>query len=116
MNRIGFLLALISFTLLILPGCDEETTAVVKTGMELRCSGCLPFGVYVLVDGEPVGEFSSEEPHFFELPGGNYELYAYSNAKNSSTNLYYCWHRTIAVSEGNVTSVVLLCSDDSLCE
>jgi hypothetical protein len=116
MNRVGILLVLVSLTLLLFSGCDEETTSVERTGIEVRCSGCLPFGVYVFVNDEPIGEISSEEPGFFELPGGSYDLYAYSNAESSTTNQYFCWHQTLTVSDGNVTGVVLVCSDDNLCE
>ena len=116
MNRIGFLTALLSLTLILVPGCDEETTAVSKTGIEIRCSNCLPFGVYVFVNDEPVGEVSSEEPGFIELSSGSYDLYAYSNAESSGTNQYYCWSQTVSVSDGKVTAVILLCSDDYLCE
>ena len=117
MNRVGFLLVLLSFTLLLAPGCGEETTAVQQTGIEIRCSNCLPFGVYVFVNGEPIGEISSEEPGFFELPSGTYSLYAYSNAESSTTNQYYCWTMdAVTVSEGNVTGIVLPCIDEALCE
>lgn len=116
MNRVGVLLMLVSLTLLLFSGCDEEPTAVSRTGIEVRCSYCLTFGVYVFVDNEPIGEISSEESDFFELPSGSYDLYAYSNAEFSATNQFYCWQQTVTVSEGNVTGVVLVCTDDNLCE
>jgi len=117
MNRVGILLILVSLTLLLFSGCKEEPTAVNRTGIEVRCSGCLPFGVYVFVDDEPIGEISSEESKFFELPGGTYSFYAYSNAESSTTNQYYCWTLdAVTVSEGNVTDVLLPCVDEALCE
>jgi len=116
MNRVGVLLILVSLTLLLFSGCDEETMAVDRTGIEVRCSNCLTFGVYVFIDDDPIGEVSSEETGFFELPSGSYDLYAYSNAESHTTNLYYCWHQTVTVSDGNVTGVVLACTDDNLCE
>ena len=116
MNRVGVLLILASLTLLFFSGCDEEPTAVNQTGITVRCSYGLPFGVYVFIDDEPVGEISSEEPGFFELPSGSYDIYAYSNAESSTTNQYYCWHQTITVGDGNVTGVVLICTDDNLCD
>jgi hypothetical protein len=117
MNRVGILLIMLSLTLVLFSGCDEETTSVYQTGIEIRCAGCLPFGVYVFVDNEPVGQVSSEEPGFFELPSGTYRLYAYSNAESSTTNQYYCWTiESVTVSEGNVTGVVLPCVDEALCE
>ena len=116
MNRVGVLSIMILLIMLLSYGCDEETTAVEATGMEIYCYGCLPFGVYVFVDNEPIGEVSSEESGFFELPSGSYELYAYSNAESSTTNQYYCWHQTVTVSDGNITAVILPCIDDNLCE
>ncbi len=117
MKRIGFLLLMLSCTLLLVPGCDEETTEVQQTGIEVRCAGCLPFGVYIFVNDEPIGEVSSEEPGFFELPAGTYSLYAYSNAESSTTNQYYCWTlESVTVSDGSVTGVVLPCVDEALCE
>lgn len=117
MNRVGVLLILISLTLLLFSGCDEETTSVDPTGIEIYCYGCLPFGVYVFVDDEPIGEISSEESGFFELPSGTYSLYAYSNAESSTTNQFYCWTLdAVTVSDGNITAVVLPCIDDALCE
>ena len=116
MNRVGILLILLSLTMVFVSGCDEETTSVERTGIEIRCAGCLPFGVYVFIDDEPIGEVSSEEPGFFELPSGSYDLYAYSNAKNSTTLQFFCWNQTVTVNDGSVTGVVLFCSDDNLCE
>ena len=116
MNRVGVFLTLVALTLLLSAGCDEDTTEVSRTGIEVRCSGCLPFGVYVFVDDEPIGEVSSEEPGFFELPSGTFSLYAYSNAESSTTNQYFCWSQSVTVSDGNVTDVVLECIDDNLCE
>ena len=117
MNRVGTTLMLISLALLLFPGCDEETTAVEATGIEVRCAGCLPFGVYVFIDDEPIGEISSEEPGFFELPSGTSSLYAYSNADSSTTNQFYCWTLdAVSVSDGNVTGVTLPCVDEALCE
>ncbi len=116
MNRVGILLIMLSLALVFVSGCDEETTGVDRTGIEIRCAGCLPFGVYIFIDDEPVGEVSSEEPGFFELPSGSYDLYAYSNAENSVTQQYFCWSQSVTVNDGSVTGVILFCSDDNLCD
>jgi hypothetical protein len=115
MRRVGALLALVLFAAVYLIGCEEKTTGVAETGIEIQCGNCYPFKVDVFVDGDDIGSFSSEEPKFFNVPTGSHSLYAVSNAVVHVTNEGWCWTLDFSVSEGNVTEIILECSDDSHC-
>jgi len=107
MRRIGALAIVIMLTSMFAAGCEEDSNEVQQTGIELRFSDCLTFGVWVFVDGEYQGMVSSEEPKFFPLGAGSYELYARSNAKLG--DVYFCWTRQISVSDGNISTISLSC-------
>ena len=107
MRRIGALI----FTLLMILtsniGCEDTSQEVQPTGVELRFSNCLTFGVWVFVDDDYKGTASSEEPKFYSVLSGSHTLYARSNGKIEGVD--YCWTIDFSVSDGNTTLVQLSC-------
>jgi hypothetical protein len=115
MRRGGTLVCLLFLTAMPFVGCEEEAAGVAETGIEIRCANCFTFEVTVEVDGEYIGYMSSDEPRFFEVPGGSHRIYAQSTAISHSTNTYWCWSEDVSVSDGNVTRITLDCID-AVCE
>ncbi len=107
MRRIGALVMILMLTSIIAAGCEDDSNDTQMTGLELRFSDCLTFGIWVFIDGEYQGMASSEEPKVFSLGAGTYEFYARSNAKLGDT--YFCWNESVSVSDGNITILRLSC-------
>lgn len=107
MKRAAALLILSAMLAAISTGCEEDTTDVSRTGLEMRFADCLTFGVHIFVNDTYQGTCSSEEPRFYPLAPGSYDLYARSNANLGGT--FYCWNTEISVSDGNITIVRLSC-------
>jgi hypothetical protein len=108
MKRIGAAAVLLGLFLLILSGCEEETTGVEEKGLEIAFTNCLSFGVYVWVDGLFQGYTSTDEPKLFEIPSGSHTLYARSNAIKEGS--YYCWSTNVSVSDSGISTVTLDCT------
>ncbi len=142
MKGVSLIILLVLIFALVI-GCEEETTGVDETGIRLsflaydttvqtRIEGDqtvqdtiikglepLSFGVLVFLDDSYQTRISSTEPYFFSLAPGSYELYAESNCAYDEDSLYYCWDKSFAVEDGNVTNVILnatypQCSESSV--
>lgn len=107
MKRAAALLLLSFMIASLSSGCGEDSTEVAQTGIEMRFTQCLVFGVHIFVNDTYQGTCSSEEPKFYPLGPGTYTLYARSNANLGET--YFCWSTEISVSDGNTTVVTLSC-------
>ena len=107
MRQLGAVLFIIALMPVLLSGCGDDTQEASPTGIRLEFTECLSFGVWVFVEGEYQGMASSEEPAFFELAPGTYELYMRSNALIGDT--YFCWMDQISVSDGNTTELSYSC-------
>jgi hypothetical protein len=107
MKRVsGVLIIAVILLLAVSPGCKKETTTD-ETGLNITTANCLTFGIWVFLDGQYQGMISSEEPHFFSLPSGTYELSARSNADLGE--IYFCWTQEVTVNDGGTTEVLLDC-------
>ena len=107
MRQLGAVILILALMPVLLAGCSENSQEVAPTGIRLTFTDCLTFGVWVFIEGEYQGMASSEEPSFFELAPGTYELYMRSNANYG--DIYVCWTRQVTVSEGSTTSLTLSC-------
>jgi hypothetical protein len=127
MRRIGSCMVVLTAVLMFLLGCEEETTSVNQTGFQIRFAVLelreierivgdqvvidtitidqppLTFGVWVFVDGEYQGLASTDEPKFFELPAGTFDLYARANMRKVSEDTFYSWARRFSVEDGKTT-------------
>ncbi len=110
MKRIGAL-ALILAIALTVSGCEEETQGVDETGINLGFTNCLTFAIWLWIDDEYEGTFTSEETQFVEVAAGSHTLYARSNAFLDQENKYFCWSTSFSVSEGQLTYVTLDCTN-----
>ncbi|MBU8922257.1 MAG: hypothetical protein KOO63_10610 [Bacteroidales bacterium] len=117
MKRIsGVALVLAIILALTITGCEDDSQSAEATGFDLVIEDCLSFGVYVYIDGEFQDFASTDEPHFFPLPSGTYEIWAYGNAKDNNTNQYICWRDyQVTVNDGSVTRLTLYCSEENIC-
>ena len=113
MKQLGAVVLILALIPGLLAGCSDDTQEVNPTGFRLTFTDCLSFGVWVFVEGEYQGMASSDEPAFFELGPGTYELYLRSNA--SLGEIYACWTAQISISEGNTTSLTYSC-DGAACQ
>ena len=113
MRQLGAVIVILALMPVLLVGCSDDTQEVTPTGIQLIFTDCLTFGVWVFVEGEYQGMASSEEPAFFALAPGTYELYMRSNA--NLEGIYVCWTDQISVSEGNTTVLTYSC-DGAECE
>lgn len=109
MRRVSGLVITIAMMMLLVPltGCEEDAQEAGDTGLFLVFEDCLVFGVWVFIDGEYQDMASSEEPHFFPLPAGTYELYARSNA--TLGEICFCWTEAVTVNDGSTTYDTLTC-------
>jgi len=113
MKRAAALLFVSVLLTAVSTGCEEDSTKVSQTGIEMQFTDCLTFGVHIFINDTYQGTCSSEEPKFYPLGAGTYTLYARSNANLGDT--YFCWGPTeISVSDGN-TKVVTLSCDGAEC-
>ncbi len=127
MKRIGISMALFTLALIFLLGCEEDTTGVDETGFQVRFAVLelreierivegsvevdtialeqppLTFAVWVFVDDEYQGRASTDEPKFFGIPSGTYDMYIRSNMRKITEDTFYSWRRNITVNDGNVT-------------
>ena len=113
MRQLGAAIVILALMPVLLVGCSDDTQEVAPTGIQLNFTDCLTFGVWVFVEGEYQGMASSEEPAFFSLAPGTYELYMRSNAYYG--DIYVCWTDQISVSEGNTTVLTYSC-DGAECQ
>ena len=113
MRPLGAVIVILALMLVLFVGCSDDTQEVTLTGIQLNFTDCLTFGVWVFVEDEYQGMASSEEPAFFELAPGSYELYMRSNANLGE--IYACWTDQITVSEGNTTVLTYSC-DGAACQ
>ena len=109
MKRVGAL-ALILALALTVSGCEEDAMGVDETGVQLTFTNCLTFAVWLWIDGEYQGTFTSEETQFVEIVSGSHTLYARSNAFVDQANKYFCWTTSFSVSDGQTTYVALDCT------
>ncbi len=127
MKRIGISMALFTIALIFLLGCEEETTGVEETGFQVRFAVLelreierivegsvevdtialeqppLTFAVWIFVDDEYQGRASTDEPKFFGIPSGTYDMYVRSNMRKITEDTFYSWRRSFSVNEGKVT-------------
>ncbi|MCK4538104.1 MAG: hypothetical protein KAV42_04840 [Candidatus Krumholzibacteria bacterium] len=114
MKRIsGVALVLAIILALTITGCEDDSQSTEATGFELVIEECLSFGVYVYVDGEFQDFASTDEPHFFPLPAGTYDVWAYGNA--TIGNQYACWSNQVTVRDTDVVRLTLFCSEENIC-
>ncbi len=113
MRQLGAVIFILALMPVLLAGCSDDTEEVTPTGIELNFTECLTFGVWVFVEGEYQGMASSEEPAFFALAPGTYELYLRGNAKLG--DIYFCWTDEISISDGNTTVLSYSC-DGAECQ
>lgn len=95
-------------------GCEDDTQEASETGLRIVTDGCIEFGIYIHIDDEPQGMIGSLEPANILLPAGTYNLFARSNAAWSGYEL--CWTGVYTVSDGELTTVTLTCSESNFCE
>jgi hypothetical protein len=107
MRQLGAVLFILALMSVLLAGCSDDSQEVTPTGIRLTYTECLSFGVWVFVEGEYQGMASSEEPTFFALAPGTYELYMASNARIGDT--YFCWTDQVTITDGNTTSLTYSC-------
>ena len=116
MRQFGATILILALMSVLLAGCSDDTQEVMPTGIRLTFTDCLTFGIWVFVDDDYQGLASSEEPAFFALAPGNYELYMRSNAYVGEVEkVYACWTEQISVTDGNTTSLTFSC-DGAECE
>ena len=113
MRQLGAVILILALMPVLLAGCSDDTQEVTPTGIKLTFTDCLTFGVWVFIEGEYQGLASSEEPTFFALAPGTYELYMRSNANYG--DIYVCWTDQITVSDG-VTSNLYYSCDGAECQ
>jgi len=108
MFRVGALIS-IALVLSLVFGCSEKTTDTQPTGVQISFGNCISFLVYVSIDGNYVGSFSSERPWFIEVPAGSHTLEANANLTVVLGDTSFCWGENFSVSEGNTTQLALPC-------
>jgi hypothetical protein len=114
MKRISGVALVIAIILaLTITGCEDDSQSTEATGFNLVIEDCISFGVYVYIDGEFQDFASTDEPQFFPLPAGTYDIWAYGNA--SVGNQYACWTDQVTVSDGGVTRLTLFCAEENIC-
>ncbi|MBN2184131.1 MAG: hypothetical protein JW746_02270 [Candidatus Krumholzibacteriota bacterium] len=114
--RIGVLLLISSLLLLFFVSGCKETQSAEETGFKLVADNCISIGIKVFIDGEYECTVSADQPYFFPLSAGTYDLFARSNATLSiSEPDPLCWTRQVSVSDGNITEVLLDCADAEDC-
>ena len=113
MRQLGAVVLILALMPVLLAGCSDDSQEVTPTGFKLIFTECLTFGVWVFIESEFQGTASSEEPHFFELAPGTYELTMRSNAHYG--NIYFCWTAQITVTDGATTNLTYSC-DGAECE
>jgi len=107
MRQFGAVIFMLALMPVLLAGCSDNSQEVAPTGIKLIYTDCLSFGIWVFVDGEYQGLASSEEPAFFPLASGTYDLYMASNARIGDT--YFCWTDQVTVSEGSTKTLTYSC-------
>ena len=100
---------MILIAMIFVYGCGEKSTSVQETGLDLRFANCFIFAVWVEIDGNYQGTFSSERSGFIPLKAGSHTLYARSNMELADTGEYYCWTTDFTVSKNKITTVLLDC-------
>ena len=113
MRQLGAVILILALLPVLLAGCSDDSQEVAPTGIQLNFTECLTFGVWVFVEGEYQGIASSEEPAFFALAPGTYELYLRSNAQLGDT--YACWTDQISIADGSTTILSYSC-DGAACQ
>ncbi|MCK4548803.1 MAG: hypothetical protein KAU49_01495 [Candidatus Krumholzibacteria bacterium] len=113
MRQLGAIILILALMPVLLAGCSDDSQEVAPTGISLNFTDCLTFGIWVFIEGEYQGMASSEEPSFFALAPGSYELYMRSNAMYG--DIYVCWTDQITVSDGNTTGLTYSC-DGAECQ
>jgi hypothetical protein len=114
MKRISGVALVIAIILaLTITGCEDDSQSTEATGFNLVIENCHSFGVYVYIDGEFQDFASTDEPHFFPLPAGTYDFWAYGNA--SVGNQYACWTDEVIVSDSGAIRLTLFCAEENIC-
>ncbi len=108
MKRIGIMLMVLVLVFIYSCG-DKDSEGVQETGLELRFKNCITFAVWLWIDGEYQGTFTSEESNFIPIGAGSHTLYAKSNIVLTETDEYFCWSTKFSVSDGKVTYLTLDC-------
>ncbi len=108
MIRVGACV-LIVFVLSMFFGCDDESTEATQTGVQVGFPGCITFMAVVSIDGNYVGEYSSERSWFIDIPAGNHVLEAHANLVVDVPDTSWCWNESFSVSDGNTTVLNLPC-------
>ncbi len=111
MRRIGVLTLILMMGLIFIYSCGEKAEEAKQTGVQIRFRDCLIFAVYLWIDDNYVGTFSSEEPFFLDMNPGNHTLRAKSNyvITGEEVDEYFCWDTTFTVYDGKTTFFVLEC-------
>lgn len=127
MRRIGAIIVVAALAIGFFIGCEEEIEGLDPTGFQLRFAAlnlrevirniggtvridtvaveqeCLTFAVWVFVDDEYQGRASTDEPKFFSLGPGTYDLYLRSNMRKATEDAFYSWVRRFSVHDGTTT-------------
>jgi hypothetical protein len=109
MRRTGALTLALTILLAIFPGCGEEETEEVITGVEVRFTGCLTVGVQLFINDKYKGTASTEEPMFISLSAGTHELFGRTTGYLIEGDIYGCWEEEFSVTDGNITVLTLTC-------
>jgi hypothetical protein len=113
MRQLGAIMCILALMPVLLAGCSDDTQEVSPTGIKIGFTDCLTVGIWVFVNGDYIGMASSEEPTFFELAPGTYELYMRTNAYLG--DIFGCWNDQVSVSEGNTSTLFYSC-DGAECQ
>jgi len=112
MKRIGIVLVIL--LLVSAYSCGEKDTEEVKqTGLELNFTNCITFAVWLWIDGEYQGTYTSDESNFIPLSAGSHSLYAQSNLVLTETNEYFCWSKDFNVKDGEIAYMTLDCEGNT---
>lgn len=106
MARVGAF-ALLIVLLACLIGCEEKTASVQQTGINLQFENCISFAVWVWVDGDYIGTYTSEQRSYIGIGPGGHTLFARGNIVVADSS--YCWTQSFSVSDGQITDVRLNC-------
>lgn len=111
MKRIGAIMLILILVSIYSCG-DKSTEEVQQTGLELSFKNCITFAVWLWIDDEYQGTYTSEEPNFIPIGAGSHTLYAKSNLVITGTEQeehYFCWSKDFSVQDGKVTYLMLDC-------
>lgn len=109
MKRVGALVAILALGALFAAGCEEDVVTVASTGVEIGFTNCITVGVWVWIDDEYQGFISTDNAEYFETSSGSHQIYCRSNAILTDNRQFYCWSRSVTVSENNVSLLALDC-------